>query len=398
MKICIISTAAIPAFPDPNLYAGLEVVISNLARELAQMKEQHEVFVMSSQGSTMGGLWEFQAEGTGEKLGSLHVRETVPSSWGGGSELQHFAEYKDFVLHNFGKGEGIVLDSTWQMWSYYLVSGLKENIFGIDFDIEPHPDMKLLHLHHGMPNASSRPPRVKYPRLLGLSSGHCTWLSQYMRIPARPMWNGIPLPDVKQEDCPRDNGNPQIADGQPYLLSLNRITDEKGIHDSINVAIENNMKIIVAGDDIHVRDQNYVSQIVEMCRNSHGLATYYGSIDAFTKDLLLKHCAAVISCPYTTGPRAWIEGFGLNVVEGMSYYKPFIGLSNGGHMDIVENEKHGFMAMTPATLSPYVSRLSEIDGAVCRKRVEDEFTVERMAERYIRLFERIMNNDPSTYW
>jgi glycosyltransferase involved in cell wall biosynthesis len=390
MKICIISSAAIPAFPDPNLYSGLEVVISNLALELAKLKEHHEVFVMSSRGSTMGGLWEYEEEGTGNKLGSLHVRETVPSSWGGGSEVSHFMAYKDFVLDNFGKGEGIVLDSTWQMWGYFLVSGIKANIYGIDFDIKPHPEMKFLHLHHGMPNASSRPP-VKYPRLLGLSKGHCVWLSQYMKTPCRYMWNGIPLPDVKPEDCTPDKE-------EPFLLSLNRITDEKGIHDSINIAIENRMKIVVAGDDIHVKDQGYVSQIVEMCRNSHGLAEYLGSIDNFTKEQLLRKCTAVISCPYTQGPRAWIEGFGLNVTEGLAHYKPFIGLANGGHLDIIEQGKQGFLALSPGELSQYVDKLGEIDPLECRKRVEAEFTVDRMTERYIKLFEQIMNNDPSAYW
>ena len=399
MKICIISSAAIPAFPDVNRYSGLEVVISNLAKELAMMKEHHEVFVMSSQGSTMGGMWQYEDEKTHEKLGTLHVIETVPSSWEAGSELAHFLAYKDFVLHNFGKGEGIVLDSTWQMWGYYLVSGLKGEAFNVNFDIEPHPDMKFLHLHHGMPNSHSRPP-VKWPRLLSLSTRHSSWLSSIMKTPARHMWNGIPLPEIKQEDCPRNNGNPNIAgtDGQPFLLSLNRMTEEKGIHDSIDVAVQNNMRIIVAGDDISVRDQNYVSQISETCRNSHGLATYYGSIDAYTKDLLLKHCAAVISCPYTIGQKAWIEGFGLNVIEGLAYYKPFLGLQNGGHVDIIEHGKHGFITMTPGELVPFVDKLSEIDGAECRKRAEAEFTVERMAERYIKLFERIMNNDPTAYW
>ena len=382
------------------MYSGLEVVISNLAKELAQMKEHHEVFVLSSQGSNMGGMWQYEDEKTHEKLGTLQVIETVPSSWTGGSELNHFLAYKDFVIHNFGKGEGVVLDSTWQMWAYYLVSGLHGKYFGVDWEIDPHPDMKILHLHHGMPNSQSRPPNVRWPRVLSLSTRHSSWLSQIMRTPARHMWNGIPLPDVKQEQCPRDNGNKNIAgtEGRPFLLSLNRMTEEKGIHDTINVAIENNHTIIVAGDDINVRSQDYVSQIVEMCRNSHGLAVYYGSIDAYTKDLLLRHCAAVISCPYTIGPKAWVEGFGLNVVEGLAYYKPFLGLQNGGHVDIVEHGKHGFLTMTPGELVPLVNKIGEIDGAECRKRVEEEFTVEKMAQRYINLFQRIMNDDPTAYW
>lgn len=382
MKICIISSAAIPAFPDPNLYSGLEVVISNLAAELA--KRKHEVYVQSSKGSTMKGTWEYEDDETHEKLGTMEVIETVPSSWDGIAEFNHFLAYKDWIVEKFGDGQGIVLDSTWQMFGYFMVGGFHGQYLGGKLDVDAHPNMKILHLHHGMPNAQSRPPRVKYPRLLGLSRAHAQLLSQVMKTPARHMWNGIPMPDVKQEDCTDDG----------YLLSLNRITDEKGIHDSINIAVENNMKIIVAGDDIRVRDQDYVARIVEMCRNSGGLAKYHGSIDNNTKNELLKHCSAVISCPVNT----WMEGFGLNVVEGLSYYKPFIGTANGGHMDIIEHGKQGFLGTTPAEISSFVPRIGEIDKAECRKRVEAEFTVERMAARYEDLFHKVMTDDISARW
>lgn len=388
MKIAIISSAAIPAFPDPNLYSGLEVVISNLAAELA--KRKHEVHVLSSMGSTMAGVWEYEDEETKAKLGTLEVRETVQASWDGLAEFNHFLAYKDWVMENFGDGQGIVLDSTWSMYGYYLVGGFNGHMHGGILEVKPNPKLKMMHIHHGMPNSSSRPPRVKWPRVMGLSKTHALWLSSIMRTPVRYMWNGIPLPDVKPEDCQPTE--------EPYLLSLNRMTDEKGIHDSINCAVENGMRIIVAGDDISVRDQNYVSQIVEQCRNSGGLAKYVGSIDNHTKQELLKHCSAVISCPITQGPRAWIEGFGLNVVEGLSYYKPFIGTANGGHMDIIENGKQGFLAGTPAEVSSFVSRIDEIDGNECRKRVEAEFTVERMADRYEDIFHKVMTDDLSARW
>jgi hypothetical protein len=35
-------------------------------------------------------------------------------------------------------------------------------------------------------------------------------------------------------------------------------------------------------------------------------------------------------------------------------------------MDIVENDKQGFMSISPSGLHEYVPRLGEIDGNVCR--------------------------------
>src|SRR5687767_3545158 len=385
MKICIISSSAIPAFPDPNLYSGLEVVVSNLAAELA--KRKHQVYLISSKGTTMPGTWEYEDEATKEKLGTLEVRETVDSTWDGMGEINHFIAYKDWVIENFGDGDGIVLDSTWQMFGYLLVSGYDDKILSEKLTVKPNPKMKILHLHHGVPNATSKPP-VKWPRMLGLSKTHALWLSSIMRTPARYQWNGIPLPDIKPEEI--------VDDG--YFLSLNRITEEKGIHDSNDVAVQNNMPIIVAGDDIHVSSQDYVSQILEQCRNSGGLAKYVGSIDNHTKADLLRRCHAVISCPVNQGPRAWIEGFGLNVVEGLSYYKPFIGTANGGHLDIIEHGKQGFLGMTPAEVATFVPKIGEIDPNECRKRVEAEFTIERMGERYETMFQKIANDDLDSRW
>lgn len=400
MKICIISTAAIPAFPDKNLYSGAEVVISNLAIELAKSPKKHQVYVISAKGSTMAGLWEYEDENTHEKLGTLEVRETImPSMNDVLSELNHYLSYKEWLEHNFGEGQGVILDSTWQMFSYFSVSGYNDDILGQGhLEVLPHPKMKIIHIHHGAPNSASRPPNVPHPRILGLSRIHAALLSQAMRTPARFMWNGIPLPNVTPEQCPRDNGNKWINDGKPYLLSLNRMTEEKGIHDSIDIAVQNGVDIIVAGDDILVRDQGYVSQIVEMCRRSNQRAIYYGSIDNHTKEQLLKHCMGVISCPYTQGIKAWVEAFGLNVVEGLSYYKPFIGSSNGGHVDIIEHGKHGFLGFNPGEISPYVSKLNEIDGNVCRQRVEELFTVEKMAQRYETLFEQVDKENPNFNW
>lgn len=67
-------------------------------------------------------------------------------------------------------------------------------------------------------------------------------------------------------------------------------------------------------------------------------------------------------------------------------------------MDIVENDKQSFMSISPSGLHEYVPRLGEIDGNVCRQRVEAEFTVQKMAERYEALLEGVMSGDPSYNW
>ena len=45
--------------------------------------------------------------------------------------------------------------------------------------------------------------------------------------------------------------DPSLDKGD-YLLSLNRISKEKGIHDVLDIAIATNSKIIIVGDDTKV--------------------------------------------------------------------------------------------------------------------------------------------------
>jgi glycosyltransferase involved in cell wall biosynthesis len=394
LKICIISSAAIGTPPQESEYAGLEVMTGNLAVELA--RRGHHVVLFSAKGSRLVGHWEFEVEGTGEKGGGeLDVYETVePTMKDAAAEFNHFQACNTFILEHFGKGQGVVIDMTWTMWAYFMISGLHANIFGIRVDIDPHPDMKLVHMHHGMPNASSIPPNVKFPRILGTSTTHAYFVGQIMRTYARYIWHGIELPEVTLEDCTPTS--PDFADGQPYLLSLNRMTDEKGIHDSIGVAVQAGMKIVVAGDDTKVRDSGYVAQMIELCRNTGNY--YYGLIDSYTKEELLKHCSALITCPITQGPKAWVEAFGLAQLEAMAYFKPVLSTMNGGIKDTVVHGQTGFLAETPQELVQYVSRLSEIDPNACRKRVEEHFTIEKMGERWEQLLRDIMNDVPSSKW
>jgi len=385
MKIFIISSAAIPTPPPKDSYGGLELVVGNAAQEMAN--QGHDVVLISAVGSPLAGKWAIA-----DKKGVLDVRELQDPSWSAG-ELEHYLGYKEMLENEVGKGEGVVWDNTWQMWAYISVAGGWYDSNGVWRDelvlnsgknvkLTPHPGMKVVHTHHGMPNASIPPPRVKYPRFVGLSNAHCQLLGNIMHVPIRVVHNGVRLPEWKPEEF-TDEG---------YLLSLNRMTYEKGIHDSIDIAMQHEMPIKVIGDDTKVRDQGYVSQVIDRCRSSRGLATYYGLVDNETKEEMLKHCKAVIACPVNQGPYAWTEAFGLYAAEGLGYGKPFIGLANGGLLDIIEHGIEGYLGLTPASVSSYIPHLEKIYKEVCRKRVEEKFSVQIMTNNYIELFNKVMDD------
>ena len=178
------------------------------------------------------------------------------------------------------------------------------------------------------------------------------------------------------------------------LLSINRIVKEKGIEDSIRLAVKTRNALKIAGDDIHVSDLSYVQMIKEKCQNTDGLVEYIGLVDNKTKTELIKICKAVIACPKPT----WIEAFGLYAVEAYAYGKPVLALANGGLNDIIVNQTNVFLAKTYKELQGYVEKICECSPESCRRRVEEYFTDEIMSKNYLQIFERVIEDDPTFRW
>jgi glycosyltransferase involved in cell wall biosynthesis len=327
----------------------------------------HDVTLISARGSSVdkgGGL-----------SSNLDVIETIEPSWEGmAAEEAHYLMYKELLEKEYGSGNGIVWDNTWHCFSY--------------LSAKKFPKMKIIHTNHGIVERQKVPVKqLQFPRYIGLSRLHAKYMSSVLKIPVRYVHHGIPLPPIEETK------NNNSANGD-YLLSINRIVREKGIEDSIDLAVRTRNTIKIAGDDIHVPDLSYVQMIREKCQNTDGLAEYFGLIDNKTKIELIKKCKAVIACPKPT----WMEAFGLYAVEANAYGKPVLALSNGGLNDIIVNQTNGFLAKTPRELQGYVEKVYECSPESCRRRVEKLFTDEIMTKNYLHVFERVMEDEPAFRW
>jgi glycosyltransferase involved in cell wall biosynthesis len=328
----------------------------------------HDVTLISARGSSVG-------KGGGGQSSNLNVIETIEPSWEGtAAEEAHYLMYKELLEKEYGSGNGIVWDNTWHCFSY--------------LSAKKFPKMKIIHTNHGIIERQKVPVKqLRFPRFIGLSRLHAKYMSSVLKIPVRYVHHGIPLPLVEET---KNNNN---ANGD-YLLSINRIVREKGIEDSIDLAVRTRNTIKIAGDDIHVPDLSYVQMIREKCQNTNGLAEYFGLIDNKTKIELIKKCKAVIACPKPT----WMEAFGLYAVEANAYGKPVLALSNGGLNDIIVNQTNGFLAKTPRELQGYVEKVYQCSPESCRRRVEKLFTDEIMTKNYLHIFERVMEDEPAFRW
>lgn len=307
---------------------------------------------------------------------NLDIIETIEPSWEGATaEEAHYLMYKELLEKEYGNGRGIVWDNTWHCFSYLSAKRF--------------PKMKIIHTNHGTVEWQKVPVKqLQFPRYIGLSRLHAKYMSSILGRPVRYVHHGIPLP-IKDKTKSIDNNNKG-----DYLLSVNRIVREKGIEDSIDLAVKTRNSIKIAGDDIRVPDLSYVQMIRDKCRNTNGLAEYFGLVDNKTKSKLIKECKAVIACPKPT----WIEAFGLYAVEANAYGKPVLALANGGLNDIIVNQTNGFLAKTLQELERYIDKVHECSPESCRDRVEKLFTDEIMTKNYLQIFERVMVDDSAFRW
>jgi glycosyltransferase involved in cell wall biosynthesis len=323
---------------------------------------------------------------------NVNVAETIEPSWKESAEQKHYLLYKNMLEKEYSDGSGIVWDNTNQGYAYLLA--------------KKYPKMKVLHTRHGMVNFPDFKYilDVKYPRVIGISQVHAKYLADTLNRKVKCVHNGIELPpwnnkgnnnneNNNNEEKQQENNNGKIKEN--YLLSLNRISREKGIHHAIDVAIETHNSIKIVGDDTHVADFLYVKEIIKRCEESKGYAQYYGLVDNSIKEQLLKGCKAVIACP----EKYWIEAFGLYAVEANAYGKPVLAIRNGGLNDIIKNGVNGFLADSLDELKGYISEIERCSPDACRRRVEEMFSNKVMTNNYLAIFEKVLlDDDPQSRW
>ena len=99
-----------------------------------------------------------------------------------------------------------------------------------------------------------------------------------------------------------------------------------------------------------------------------------------------------------------METFGLAGLEAMACATPVIAYRTGGIPDFLEDGRTGLLAPDPGEAGGLTERLAWIKahpnerramGLAARERVERHFTIQLMAERYTRLYERLLADGPS---
>jgi glycosyltransferase involved in cell wall biosynthesis len=165
-----------------------------------------------------------------------------------------------------------------------------------------------------------------------------------------------------------------------YLLFFGRIHQDKGTREALDIARDCGKKLILAGI---IQDQAYYDQYVAS-RIDNDKVVYIGSAGPAERNRLLGSACALLH------PIQFNEPFGLSVIESMACGTPVIAFSKGAMPELIENGRSGFLVNNVDEAIEAVARIEDIDRADCRRRVERHFTIDRMVDDYIQVYETVL--------
>ena len=84
------------------------------------------------------------------------------------------------------------------------------------------------------------------------------------------------------------------------------------------------------------------------------------------------------------------EAFGLGVVEAMASGTPVIAMNRGSMPELIRDGETGFLVNSVDEAVEAVKKIGSISRKECRESVEKRFSVDRMVDDYIKVYEEIL--------
>ena len=208
----------------------------------------------------------------------------------------------------------------------------------------------------------------------------------------------ISISNVQREPLPWANWQATVYHGlladlyqfraQPgsYLAFLGRISPEKRVDRAIEIAKRVQIPLKIAAK-IDCVDKKYFKSVIEplLCDS---LVEVVGEISDREKDEFLGNAYALLT------PIDWPEPFGLVMIEAMACGTPVIAYSGGAVPEIIEEGHTGFIVEELEGAVEAARRIPELSRKRCREVFEQRFTATRMANDYVRAYERLINRNP----
>jgi glycosyltransferase involved in cell wall biosynthesis len=344
-RVAMLAPPWIPV--PPSGYGGIESVIALLCRAL--VTHGHRVTLYAAPGSRS----------------CAEVVEPLPRSFPEGIgralyEVDHVARALDAVDEWSDRGDPFDLIHD---HSGYTAVAMADRV-----------SVPVVHTLHG---AFTDDVLGFYRRHTG--KAHLVALSEAQRrsAPDLPIVATVPNP-VDVSDWPFK------ARKEDYVLSVGRMTAEKGPHRAISAARAAGVRLILAGP-VQPGQEEFFRREVAPFVDPYSVQ-YVGEIGGERKKALFARARALLM------PIRWEEPFGMVMVEALACGTPVIAFPEGAAVDIVQDGYNGYLAHDEEAMAAAVGRLDRIDPADCRRSVAARFDLDAVAAGYERVYRRAVSS------
>jgi glycosyltransferase involved in cell wall biosynthesis len=324
----------------PKLYGGTERIVSYLTEEL--VRQGHDVTLFASGDSqTLARLWA--------------------------SSPQAFRSQSEMV----NRDVPLVL--------------MQEQVFGVEagrFDIiHSHLDFLGFPLSRRCATAvlTTLHGRLDLPELVPM-------YREYADMPVVSISNAqrTPLSNANWQGTVY-HGLPDLYTFHPnpgsYLAYLGRICPEKRPDHAIEIAKRVGIPLRMAAK-IDPHDREYFETTIAPLLD-HPLVEYLGEVTDAEKCDLLGNAVAVL-CTYD-----WPEPFGIVLIEALACGTPVLAYRCGSIPEIIEDGVTGFICDNLDGMVAAIDRLPLLQRQRCRDSFKTRFTVERMVQDYLAIYQQM---------
>ena len=165
-----------------------------------------------------------------------------------------------------------------------------------------------------------------------------------------------------------------------YMLYYGRIHPDKGTKEAVEIAQALDMRLIIAGI---IQDDAYFNIHVKPFLKE-GKIEYIGSVGEERRDTLLGNALLLLH------PISFSEPFGLSIVEAMACGTPVVAFNKGSMPELIRDGETGFLVENKEDAIVKIKKIDSVSRHSCRVHVEQNFSKEIMAKRYIEVYNKIL--------
>lgn len=167
-----------------------------------------------------------------------------------------------------------------------------------------------------------------------------------------------------------------------YLAFLGRMSREKRPDQAIEIAERAGLRLRIAAK-VDRADREYFDREIRPLLD-HPLVEFVGEIGDPEKQEFLGDARALLF------PVDWPEPFGLVMIEAMACGTPVITYPCGSVPELLDDGVTGFIVRDVGEAVKAIARLGDVDRRRCRRVFEERFTAKRMADDYLKIYDRVL--------